>query len=178
MAPKTVYIRDEDEEVWRKAEELATERSESLSAFVAQALRARVSALEPQYGLVTAYGRLASADPSEGLAEMGFAATGIAHAPGVVVYVTPKGNLVFRHAAPINGSDNAALLRVFSSLQDAMDATDEEGAPLYPPDLLARVTETVGRLRGKKIAMNSILSSADVMKGKFTTHQHGKFLDI
>jgi hypothetical protein len=153
MPARTIYVREEDEEIWRRAEELARNGPDSLSAIVTAALRLYVLSKEDRYGLVTVRTNQDENGTPTPVRVVQFAGMAVAsenRIPGTTVYLTPKGNLVFWTAEHVDGS-TAGALRVFRSIQEAQLATDRDGKPLYTPELLSAANSKIRSLQGKTI---------------------------
>lgn len=153
MPARTIYVREEDEDIWRRAEELASNGSQSLSAIVTASLRFFVRTREERFGLVTLRvnrDETGASAPTREVQFAGLVAAAEQRVPGVVVYLTPKRNLIF-WSRETSGLGAAGALAVFASLEEAQVATDAEGRPRYPLEVLAEAGRKLGSLDGRSI---------------------------
>ena len=154
MPARTIYVREEDEDIWRRAEELASNGPKSLSAIVTESLRFFVKSREEHFGLVTIRVNRdevgAVVTPPRMVQFAGLVLAAEDRIPGAVVYLTPKGNLVF-WSRETGGVGAVGALRVFLSIQEAQLETDADGKPLYTVDLLANASRKLSSIEGKSI---------------------------
>lgn len=160
MPARTIYIRDEDEDIWRRAEELASNGPgpTSLSAVVTASLRFFVRTREDHFGLVTIRVNRDEAGRPAPVHAVQFAGLVLAaeeQTDGVLVYLTPKRNLVFWSRESDGSATAAGALRVFPSLAAAQLAADTDGRPLYTPELLAAASRKLHSLDGREIPDNA-----------------------
>jgi|GEM_PF-2983915 len=158
MPARTIYIRDEDEDIWRRAEELASNGPKSLSAVVTESLRFFVRTREDHFGLVTIRVHRDEAGrptPAHVVQFAGLVLAAEDQTEGVVVYLTPKRNLVFWSRESDGSAAAAGALRVFPSIAAAQLATDVDGLPLYTPELLAGASRKLHSLDGREIPDNA-----------------------
>ncbi len=151
---RNLYIREDDESIWKRAESLAGE--ESLSATVTEALRRFVLAKEQEAG-ISPYQRIelsvAITDQEDSVSVeqriignriIAFNGRILIDDPDVAVYETTKHKLLF-YFKDANGYGSYG---VFDSLQEASEARAWEmgadGELMFRGDLIAKVAEALG----------------------------------
>lgn len=146
MPRRTLYVREEDQVIWQKAEALAD--TESLSALVTEALRRFVLAKEQESGK-SPYERIeltvSSIDPeTNGVSDertVAFTGRKLVSHGWYTVYETAKHQLLIYGVDESNGS---SFYNVHKTFDDAAAARNHNDEPLYPPDLLAAGAEQLG----------------------------------
>lgn len=141
---RTIYVRDEDQDIWERAAAITGE--ESLSSFVTEALRRLILTREQQAGQ-SPYKRIellvGAEDPRTGIISsnrtVAFTGRCIVQGP-IEVYETPKHRLLFYYRESGYG-----FYAVYESLEEAAGVESEAtGDPFYSPDLIAKVAEALG----------------------------------
>jgi hypothetical protein len=147
MARKTIYVRDEDEEVWKKAEQLAEQLAgSSLSRLIVDALRREVVRLEAVKEVKDGFERILIEyrnEPHGPLKKVAFNGKWLAReeqydTEGIAL--TEKGQF-FHYSRDFQ--TELGQYRIFQSFNDlAVYANDEENQ--VNTDLIAEAAEAIG----------------------------------
>ncbi len=146
MPRRTLYVRDEDQAIWQKAEALADQ--DSVSALVTEALRRFILAKEQETGMSPferielSVAAVNSDDAIIGDRQVAFTGRELVNEWPWQVYETAKHQLLFYTI-----DSDYGFYEVYKNVAAAAEARNprDEDAPMYPSELLAAVAESLGQ---------------------------------
>lgn len=156
MPTKTIYIREEDQELWKEAEELAV--NESLSSFLAQVVREYVRKKEAEMGEMTRIVIKTFEDAESKAVNQAFTGRWLIND----MQGKPEHNNRLWSIAESKGGKIVVLIHVWEKMEDWIDGEDYGPRTLIGSTLI--IYDSIDQARGDGLPYNVASAAALVLE--------------